>query len=108
MVHFTHIYYRLNLNNGDFCAIFVGPTRFCEPCRSRMDIDRESTDAVAGTARRGEVAGGCAGQVEPTTKQRSSTSIRYNDSVAVSPRVTRLRETVRYTRQHVTSFERST
>ena len=65
-----------------------------------------TADGDRSTARRGELAGGCTGQVEQTFRQRCSTSGRDDVSVIVSPHVTRLRITVRHTRQHATGFER--
>ena len=68
--------------------------------------DGKSRDVVCGVARCGEVAGGCTGQVEHTTRQRCRICSGHDDSVTVSPSVVRLRVTVRRTRQHVTLLER--
>jgi len=67
-----------------------------------------STDAARRTARRGEVAGGGTGVVEVSWVEYGERTGSGDDgSVAVGPRVTRLRVAVGRAREYVARFERS-
>ena len=70
--------------------------------------DGKSADGVTGAAARGKVAGSCTSQIEHSGGQGCRTSGGDDDSITVSPRVTRPGIIMRHTRQHVTLFERST
>ena len=53
-----------------------------------------------------EVAGGCTGEFKVSSSKSDVGTYGQNDTVGDSPRVSRLRETIRHTRQHVTRSER--
>ena len=59
-------------------------------------------DGIAGVAGRRKVSAGCTSQVEPSLEQLHCISGGYDDSIGVSPGVTRLRITIRHARQHIT------
>ena len=61
----------------------------------------KSADGIAGVTRSCKVATRYTGQVEPSFRQRCGISGGYNDSIAVSPRVTWLGITIRCTGQYV-------
>jgi len=67
---------------------------------SRTDV----VDGFRDAAGRGEVAGGCARECGATASQGDVRCSGHDDSITVSPLVTRLRVTISQTRQHVTRF----
>ena len=94
--HLTNtIYYSVRGGSDAACR--------CHYCSNLLVILTvgKSADGIAGVTESCKVATRYTGQVEPSFRQRCGISGGHNDSIAVSPRVTWLRITIRCTGQYV-------